>query len=44
MKWEDSEKIRVELPDRYKALVDSGRGLGMSQGECFGFGLDDIDY
>ncbi|MFF2191681.1 tyrosine-type recombinase/integrase [Streptomyces sp. NPDC058157] len=42
--WNDSEKIRAELPDRYKTLVDSGRGLGMRQGECFGFGPADIDW
>ncbi|MGW3371737.1 tyrosine-type recombinase/integrase [Streptomyces hydrogenans] len=42
--WNESEKVRAELPERYKALVDSGRGLGMRQGECFGFGPDDIDW
>ncbi|MFE2305055.1 tyrosine-type recombinase/integrase [Streptomyces sp. NPDC059411] len=42
--WIDTEKIRTELPERYKPLVDTGRGLGMRQGECFGFGPDDIDW
>ncbi|MEU4948041.1 tyrosine-type recombinase/integrase [Streptomyces lavendulae] len=44
LKWVDTEKIRTELPDRYKAIVDVGRGLGMRQGEVFGFGPDDIDW
>ncbi|MER6443984.1 tyrosine-type recombinase/integrase [Streptomyces venezuelae] len=42
--WADSEKIRTELPERYAALVDVGRGLGMRQGEAFAFGPDDIDW
>lgn len=42
--WEQTDKIRVELPDRFKATVDCGRGLGMRQGEIFGFGPDDIDW
>ncbi|MFE3861110.1 tyrosine-type recombinase/integrase [Streptomyces goshikiensis] len=42
--WADSEKIRAELPDRYEALVDVGRGLGMRQGEAFAFGPEDIDW
>lgn len=42
--WADSEKIRTELPDRYEALVDVGRALGMWQGEAFAFGPDDIDW
>ncbi|MFI8928232.1 tyrosine-type recombinase/integrase [Streptomyces sp. NPDC053474] len=40
--WDQSEKIRIELPDRYKATVNCGRGLGMRQGEIFGFSPDDI--
>ncbi|MCJ0868130.1 tyrosine-type recombinase/integrase [Streptomyces sp. AP-93] len=39
--WEQSDKIRVELADRWKAIVDVGRGLGLRQGEIFG--LSDID-
>ncbi|MFI5638283.1 tyrosine-type recombinase/integrase [Streptomyces goshikiensis] len=42
--WEHTEKIRLELPERYQALVDVCRGLGMRQGEAFGFGPDDIDW
>ncbi|MEV0039036.1 tyrosine-type recombinase/integrase [Streptomyces sp. NPDC050804] len=44
LKWDDTDKIRVELPERYKALVDCGRGLGMRQGEIFGLSPDDIDW
>ncbi|MFE7835959.1 tyrosine-type recombinase/integrase [Streptomyces sp. NPDC057474] len=42
--WADTEKIRAELPDRYKALVDCGRGLGLRQGEIFGLSPEDIDW
>ncbi|MFC9296924.1 tyrosine-type recombinase/integrase [Streptomyces sp. NPDC057011] len=40
--WEQTEKIRIELPDPYKAIVDVGRGLGLRQGEIFGLSPDDI--
>lgn len=36
------DAIRSKLPDRYKILVDLGVGLGLRQGEAFGFSLDDI--
>lgn len=42
--WDDTDKIRTELPERYKALVDCGRGLGLRQGEIFGLSPDDIDW
>ncbi|PVC79355.1 site-specific integrase [Streptomyces sp. CS131] len=44
LSWEDTEKIRAELPDRYKALVDCGRGLGLRQGEIFALSPEDIDW
>lgn len=40
--WIQTDKIRVELPDRWKAIVDVGRGLGLRQGEIFGLSPDDI--
>src|SRR5579883_277961 len=39
-----SDALRENLPDRYKAVVDVGRGFGMRQGEIFGFSPDDIDW
>ncbi|MEV7601691.1 tyrosine-type recombinase/integrase [Kitasatospora sp. NPDC089797] len=42
--WDDSEAIKDHLQDRYKAIVDCGRGLGMRQGEIFGFSPDDINW
>lgn len=42
--WEDSEGIKQNLPDRYKATVDCGRALGMRQGEVFGFSPDDVNW
>lgn len=42
--WEDSEGIKDNLPARYKATVDCGRGLGMRQGEIFGFSPDDVNW
>ncbi|MFF7156950.1 tyrosine-type recombinase/integrase [Streptomyces sp. NPDC008139] len=42
--WNDSEGIKIHLPDPYKATVDCGRGIGMRQGEVFGFSPDDINW
>jgi integrase len=39
-----SNAIRSHLPERYRATVDLGRGLGLRQGEIFGFSPDDIDW
>ncbi|MFD3793318.1 hypothetical protein ABZ326_06085 [Streptomyces californicus] len=44
LSWEDTKKIRAEPPDRYKALVDCGRGLGLRQGEIFGLSPEDIGW
>ncbi|MEV0382841.1 site-specific integrase [Nonomuraea sp. NPDC050643] len=33
-----------DLPDRYQAVVDAGAGLGLRQGEIFGFSPDDVDW
>lgn len=32
------------LPERYRALVPAGAGLGLRQGEAFGLGVDTIDF
>ncbi|UJB41662.1 tyrosine-type recombinase/integrase [Streptomyces sp. A1-5] len=42
--WEQTNDLRKHLPDRYQATVDCGRGLGMRQGEIFGFSPDDADW
>lgn len=38
------EEIRAALPGRWQAVTDCGSGLGMRQGEIFGFGPDEIDF
>jgi integrase len=38
------DAIRGELPGRYKAMTDTGRYLGLRQGEIFGLSLDEIDW
>ena len=38
------DAIRCELPGRYKAMTDTGRYLGLRQGEIFGLSLDEIDW
>lgn len=44
LSWEQTDELRKHLPDRYQAAVDCGRGLGMRQGEIFGFSPDDVDW
>ena len=39
-----AEEIRAGLPGRWQAVVDCGDGLGMRQGEIFGFGPDEVDF
>jgi integrase len=41
---EQVDVIRGELPGRYKAMTDTGRYLGLRQGEIFGLSLDEIDW
>lgn len=36
--------VREALPSRYRVLVTLAFGLGLRQGECFGLGVDDIDW
>lgn len=38
------DAIRAELPGRYQAMTDTGRYLGLRQGEIFGLSLDEIDW
>ncbi len=38
------DAIRGELPGRYKAMTDTGRYLGLRQGEIFVLSLDEIDW
>ena len=38
------DAIRGELPGRHKAMTDTGRYLGLRQGEIFGLSLDEIDW
>ena len=35
--------VREQLPERYQLVIDLGVGLGLRQGEIFGFSLADID-
>ena len=39
-----AEEIRAGLPGRWQAVVDCGDGLGMRQGEIFGFGPEEVDF
>jgi integrase len=36
--------VRAGMPGRYRAMSDCGSGLGMRQGEVFGFSPDDADW
>jgi integrase len=36
--------VRARLPERYRAAVDAGSGLGLRQGEIFGLPLDGVDF
>jgi integrase len=38
------DAIHGELPGRHKAMTDTGRYLGLRQGEIFGLSLDEIDW
>ncbi|MEU4576662.1 tyrosine-type recombinase/integrase [Nonomuraea sp. NPDC023979] len=44
--WTEDQLFGVAdvLPERYQATVDAGSGLGLRQGEIFGFGPDDVDW
>lgn len=44
--WTSSQvaSVRAGLPDRYRAMVDAGAGLGLRQGEIFGLATDEIDW
>jgi integrase len=33
-----------EMPERYRAMILVGAGLGLRQGECFGLTVDHIDF
>jgi integrase len=44
LSWEQTETLQQHLPGRYQAMVDCGRGLGMRQGEIFGFSPEDVDW
>ena len=39
-----AEEIREALPGRWQTIVDCGVGLGLRQGEIFGFGPDEVDF
>jgi integrase len=36
--------LRTALPERYRAMVDCGAGLGLRQGAVFGLCLSEIDW
>lgn len=38
------QAVRAALPERYRALADAGRWLGLRQGEAFGLAVEDIDF
>jgi integrase len=36
--------VTAALPDRYRAIMAAGAGLGLWQGECFGLAVGDVDW
>lgn len=38
------ESLVAAVPDQYRALIVFGAGMGLRQGECFGLGVDHIDF
>ncbi|NEB76424.1 tyrosine-type recombinase/integrase [Streptomyces sp. SID14478] len=44
LSWEQTDALRPHLPERYQATVGCGRGLGMRQGEIFGFSPEDVNW
>ncbi|UQA95882.1 tyrosine-type recombinase/integrase [Streptomyces halobius] len=44
LSWEQTDALRPHLPECYQATVDCGRGLGMRQGEIFGFSPEDVNW
>ncbi len=41
---EQIESLRLEIPERYRAIVTLAAGTGMRQGECFGLTIDRVDF
>ncbi|MFD8569585.1 tyrosine-type recombinase/integrase [Streptomyces sp. NPDC059639] len=44
LSWEQTDALRPHLPERYQATVDCGQGMGMRQGEIFGFSSEDVNW
>ena len=38
------EALVAAVPDRYRALIVLGAGMGLRQGECFGLTVDRVDF
>lgn len=38
------EELVAAVPDRYRALIVFGAGMGLRQGECFGLTVDRVDF
>lgn len=38
------EALVAAVPDRYRALIVFGAGMGLRQGECFGLTVDRVDF
>lgn len=38
------EALAAAVPERYKALIVFGAGMGMRQGECFGLTVERVDF
>jgi integrase len=41
---EQVDAVREDMPERCQVLCDLGSGLGLRQGECFGFSPDDVEW
>lgn len=38
------ESLAAAVPDRYRAQIAFGAGMGLRQGECFGLTVDRVDF
>jgi integrase len=41
---ETAASVRAALPERIRAMVDAGTGLGLRQSEIFGLAVEEIDF
>ncbi|MEU0988100.1 site-specific integrase [Streptomyces sp. NPDC005953] len=42
--YERVMRVRLELPDRYREMIETAAGCGLRQGEVFGLAVEDVDF